>query len=123
LEWEFDPAKFDLKTFRSTFASRTLRAGFDVRTVQHWMGHKSLETTMRYLVPSREVHARLDEVTVPGIDDVEPQKRSPQENLRGKAEALAARCEASGERGPIRTPDRSVSAKVNRVAKKFKPWL
>jgi hypothetical protein len=26
--------------------------GFDVRTVQqHWMGHKSLERTMRYLVP------------------------------------------------------------------------
>ena len=33
-----DPTKFDLKTFRSTFASRTLRTGFDVRTVQHWMG-------------------------------------------------------------------------------------
>jgi site-specific recombinase XerD len=43
-----DPAKFDLKTFRSTYASRTLRTGFDVRTVQHWMGHKSLEATMRY---------------------------------------------------------------------------
>jgi integrase len=28
-----DPAKFDLKTFRSTYASRTLRTGFDVRTV------------------------------------------------------------------------------------------
>jgi integrase len=66
-----DPAKFDLKTFRSTFASRTLRTGFDVRTVQHWMGHKSLETTMRYLVPSQEVHARLDQVTVPGLDDAE----------------------------------------------------
>ena len=62
-----DPAKFDLKTFRSTFASRTLRTGFDVRTVQHWMGHKSLETTMRYLVPSQEVHARLDQMTVPGL--------------------------------------------------------
>jgi integrase len=66
-----DPTKFDLKTFRSTFASRTLRTGFDVRTVQHWMGHKSLETTMRYLVPSQEVHARLDQVTVPGLDDAE----------------------------------------------------
>lgn len=32
------PAKFDLKTFRSTYATRMLRAGFDVRTVQHWMG-------------------------------------------------------------------------------------
>jgi len=46
-----DPTKFDIKTFRSTYATRMLRAGFDVRTVQHWMGHKSLETTMRYLVP------------------------------------------------------------------------
>lgn len=58
-----DPAKFDLKTFRSTYASRTLRTGFDVRTVQHWMGHKSFETTMRYLIPSQEVHAQLDQVT------------------------------------------------------------
>ena len=44
-----EAASFDLKTFRSTYATRMLRAGFDVRTVQHWMGHKSLETTMRYL--------------------------------------------------------------------------
>src|SRR5215469_14635216 len=33
--------KFDLKTFRSTYATRMLRSGFDVRTVQHWMGRKS----------------------------------------------------------------------------------
>jgi integrase/recombinase XerD len=46
-----DPAEFDLKTFRSTYATRMLRQGFDVRTIQDWMGHKSLETTMRYLVP------------------------------------------------------------------------
>src|ERR1019366_6685254 len=80
-----DPAKFDLKTFRSTFASRTLRTGFDVRTVQHWMGHKSLETTMRYLVPSQEVHARLDQVTVPGLDDVEPSpKKVPAKESGGR---------------------------------------
>jgi site-specific recombinase XerD len=48
-----DEAQFNLKTFRSTFATRTLRTGFDVRIVQHWMGHKSLETTMRYLVLRR----------------------------------------------------------------------
>jgi integrase len=48
-----DPTKFDIKTFRSTYATRMLRAGFDVRTVQHWMGHKSLETTMRYLSVAR----------------------------------------------------------------------
>jgi len=61
-----NPEKFDLKTFRSTYATRMLRAGFDVRTVQHWMGHKSLETTMRYLVPAAEVHAKLDQLTLPG---------------------------------------------------------
>lgn len=62
-----DPAKFDLKTFRSTYATRMLRSGFDVRTVQHWMGHKSLETTMRYLVPASDVQARLDRVEIPGL--------------------------------------------------------
>jgi integrase len=73
--------QFDLKTFRSTYATRMLRAGFDVRTVQHWMGHKSLETTMRYLVPATEVHAKLDQIDIPGFDearrsDVEPTKGS-----------------------------------------------
>jgi len=62
-----DSDKFDLKTFRSTYATRMLRAGFDVRTVQHWMGHKSLETTMRYLVPATDVHAKLDQIDVPGF--------------------------------------------------------
>jgi integrase len=62
-----DEKKFDLKTFRSTFATRMLRSGFDVRTVQHWMGHKSLETTMRYLVPATDVHGRLDRVTIPRL--------------------------------------------------------
>lgn len=69
-----DPAKFDIKTFRSTYATRMLRTGFDVRTVQHWMGHKSLETTMRYLVPATEVHDRLDRVVLPGS---EPARKKP----------------------------------------------
>jgi len=72
-----DSTRFDLKTFRSTYATRTLRAGFDVRTVQHWMGHKSLETTMRYLVPSKEVHARLDQMTVPGLTEAQAPPRKP----------------------------------------------
>jgi len=86
--------QFDLKTFRSTYATRMLRAGFDVRTVQHWMGHKSLETTMRYLVPATEVHNKLDQIDIPGIDetrrsDVKPSasaRRSPgSEGSRRKA--------------------------------------
>jgi integrase len=61
---KLDPTKFDLKTFRSTYATGMLRRGFDVRTVQHWMGHKSLETTMRYLAPATDVHDELDLVTI-----------------------------------------------------------
>jgi len=64
---ELNEDKFNLKTFRSTYATRMLRAGFDVRTVQHWMGHKSLETTMRYLVPAKDVHERLDNIQIAGI--------------------------------------------------------
>lgn len=70
---ELDTTRFDVKTFRSTYATRMLRAGFDVRTVQHWMGHKSLETTMRYLVPATEVHDRLDRLLLPGT----PARKGP----------------------------------------------
>jgi integrase len=64
---ELDPEKFSLKKFRSSYATRMLRAGFDVRTVQHWMGHKSLETTMRYLAPAKDVHEKLDRVEIAGL--------------------------------------------------------
>ena len=72
-----DPAAFDLKTFRSTYATRMLRQGFDVRTVQDWMGHKSLETTMRYLVPATDVHDRLDEIEIQGITESAVPKKVP----------------------------------------------
>jgi hypothetical protein len=58
-----DPSRFTLKKFRSTFATRMLRAGIDVRTVQYWMGHKSLKTTMRYLSPAQDIRDRLDQAT------------------------------------------------------------
>ncbi|HLY60999.1 MAG TPA: tyrosine-type recombinase/integrase [Terriglobia bacterium] len=64
---KLDPTRFHLRKFRSTYATRMLRAGFDVRTVQHWMGHKSLETTMRYLAPAKDVHERLDRVQIAGV--------------------------------------------------------
>jgi len=72
---ELDSTKFDLKTFRSTYATGMLRRGFDVRTVQHWMGHKSLETTMRYLAPATDVHDEVDLVTIPSIGKTEPALR------------------------------------------------
>lgn len=86
-----DPAQFDLKTFRSTFATRALRSGFDVRTVQHWMGHKSLETTMRYLVPAQDVHDRLDlAISVPGVAGSAPPKIGPGRETRQREPRRAA---------------------------------
>ena len=64
---ELEREAFSLKKFRSTYATRMLRAGFDVRTVQHWMGHKSLETTMRYLAPAKDVRDKLDRVEIAGF--------------------------------------------------------
>ena len=64
---KLNPERFHLRKFRATYATRMLRAGFDVRTVQHWMGHKSLETTMRYLAPAKDVHDRLDKIQIAGL--------------------------------------------------------
>lgn len=72
-----DPTKFDLKTFRSSYCTRMLRFGFDVRTVQHWMGHKSLETTMRYLAPAVNVQDQVDLVALPGISSTRAERKSP----------------------------------------------
>lgn len=36
-------------TTRHTCASRLMRAGVDIKTIQEMMGHKRLETTMRYI--------------------------------------------------------------------------
>jgi integrase len=49
---ELDKADFWLHKFRATFATLHLRAGVDLRTVQDWMGHSDIESTMRYLSPS-----------------------------------------------------------------------
>jgi len=76
-----DPAKFDLKTFRSSYCTRMLRFGFDVRTVQHWMGHKSLETTMRYLAPAINVQDQVDLVVLPGIS----RSKAPQKSTARQA--------------------------------------
>jgi integrase len=49
---------FWLHKFRATFATRCLWNGVDLRTVQQWLGHKDLESTMRYLKPSRSQQTR-----------------------------------------------------------------
>jgi integrase/recombinase XerD len=49
---------FYLHKFRATFATWALWKGVDLRTVQSWMGHKDMESTMRYLKPSRSKETR-----------------------------------------------------------------
>ena len=53
-----DQDNFWLHKFRATFATRCLWAGVDLRTVQQWLGHSDMESTMRYLKPSRSQHVR-----------------------------------------------------------------
>jgi integrase/recombinase XerD len=53
-----------LHKFRSTFATRSLWANVDLRTVQMWMGHTDLASTMRYLKPNRgkEVRDKVESI-------------------------------------------------------------
>ncbi|MGD0793354.1 MAG: tyrosine-type recombinase/integrase [Terriglobales bacterium] len=55
---KLDPENFWLHKLRATFATRCLWAGVDLRTVQQWLGHSDMESTMRYLKPSRSQHVR-----------------------------------------------------------------
>jgi integrase/recombinase XerD len=55
---KLDKEDFWLHKFRATFATWSLWAGVDLRTVQQWLGHSDMESTMRYLKPSRSQHVR-----------------------------------------------------------------
>jgi integrase len=58
-------AEWHLHRFRDTAATRWLRAGIDVRTVQTWLGHESLATTQKYLEPSKETEKQLEKMKLP----------------------------------------------------------
>jgi site-specific recombinase XerD len=55
---KLNPENFWLHKFRATFATRCQWAGVDLRTVQQWLGHSDMESTMRYLKPSRSQQTR-----------------------------------------------------------------
>jgi integrase/recombinase XerD len=42
-------SNFFLHKFRHTFATEHLRHGVDIRTLQSWMGHRDIKSTMVYL--------------------------------------------------------------------------
>ncbi len=49
---KLDKADFWLHKFRATFRPAPM-GGVDPRTVKEWLGHEDMESTMRYLKPSR----------------------------------------------------------------------
>ena len=53
---------FFLHKFRHTFATEHLRHGIDIRTLQTWMGHRDIKSTMVYLkgVQSKDALARVN---------------------------------------------------------------
>jgi integrase/recombinase XerD len=61
-EAELNPDDFWLHRFRATFATWHLQAGVDLRTVQQWLGHTDMESTLRYLKPARShtMRAKVD---------------------------------------------------------------
>lgn len=56
--------QWTLHKFRRTYCTTLLRSGLDLRTVQAYMGHADLASTMRYLRPasSAEAQARINAI-------------------------------------------------------------
>jgi integrase/recombinase XerD len=57
-------AKYHPHKFRATYCTKLLQSGIDLKTVQKLMGHKTIESTMRYLAKaeSQKVKAKVDAV-------------------------------------------------------------
>ena len=55
---KLNPETFCLHKFRATFATWTLWKQVDLRTVQSYLGHSDIESTMRYLKPAGHDHVR-----------------------------------------------------------------
>jgi integrase len=60
-----NPGRFWLHKMRDSFASWCLRRKVDLRTIQAWLGHESIEMTARYLatLPDAEQGQKINRVT------------------------------------------------------------
>jgi integrase/recombinase XerD len=58
-----------LHKFRHTFATQHLRDGIDIRTLQNWLGHRSIKSTMVYLkgIQSRDALTKVNAGTLAGF--------------------------------------------------------
>jgi len=59
---KLDDSRFWLHKFRATFCTWHADAGVPIPTIQLWMGHKDMATTMRYIRPNRspEIRAKFN---------------------------------------------------------------
>ena len=57
-------ARYHPHKFRATYCTKLLQSGIDLKTVQKLMGHKTIESTMRYLAKAQThvVKAKVDAV-------------------------------------------------------------
>jgi len=55
-------SRWFLHKFRHTYATRNLQDGIDIRTLQQWMGHRDIASTMVYLkgVRNKDIQARIN---------------------------------------------------------------
>lgn len=60
---------FFLHKFRHTFATNHLRDGVDIRTVQSWLGHRDIKSTMVYLkgIRSKDAAAKVNSGELAGL--------------------------------------------------------
>jgi len=66
-----DEDNYRPQKFRGTYATKLLQSGIDLKTVQKLLGHKNLESTMRYLAKAESPKVRLL------VDAVQWRKRPP----------------------------------------------
>jgi integrase len=101
---------------RHTFASHAMMRGIPLRALQEWLGHSSIDMTMRYAHLSPSMGHEL-------IDLLAPQNSRHLEPLRDRAEVVDDRhpSAGAGERvvelafGPHRVGERGETARVQRL--------
>ena len=105
-----DPSNFWLHKFRDTFGTWALRRGVDIRTVQHWLGHASIEMTQRYLAPHPHNRDAIRPAIIspcadaPSLAFFSVSALPPPHLRKGRIRAVSKSTKAAGWRGMPRVP-------------------